>query len=96
MGDRRFATRMSRAEQVDLTWQDQTGQTQHCAGHLTDISASGASVRSQRPLRLGSPLSLKFQNGDLPATVKYCVRRGAVYLVGIEFQRGYRWSPELR
>jgi ribosomal protein L15E len=96
MGDRRFAIRLPRADQVDLCWEDQAGQTQQSLAELADISRSGASVRSERPLRIGSALSLKYQNEDFPCTVKHCVRRGTGYLLGIEFQPGRRWSPPSR
>jgi ribosomal protein L15E len=96
MGDRRFAIRIPRADHVDLYWQDQAGQTQQGVAQLADISRSGACVRAERPLRIGSALSLKYQNEDFPGTVRHCVRRGTGYLLGIEFQPGHRWSPQPR
>jgi hypothetical protein len=96
MGDRRFAMRLPRADQVDLCWQDQAGQIQQTIAELADISRSGASVRSERPLRIGSALSLKYQDQDFPCTVRHCVRRGAGYLLGIEFTPGHRWAPRAR
>ena len=93
MGDRRFATRIARADPVDLRWQDQAGQIQQGLAQLTDISPSGASVQAQRPLRMGTILTLHYQNEDLPATVRHCVKRGTVYVLGVEFRGGYRWSP---
>jgi PilZ domain len=84
--------RVPRAEPVELRWQDQAGQPQHGVAHLADISGSGASIRTPRPLRMGTALSLHYQNEEFPATVKHCVKRGAIYLLGIEFQAGHRWS----
>ena len=93
MGDRRFELRVPRADPVDLRWEDQAGEPQHAVAQLANISPSGASVQSERPLKLGSTLSLGYQNKVFVSTVKHCVKQGAVYLLGIEFQPGNRWSP---
>jgi hypothetical protein len=91
MGDRRFADRVPRADSVDLRWQDQAGQPQHGVALLADISGSGARLQVPRPLRIGSTLSLSYQNQEFPATVKHCVKRGGIYILGIEFLDGHRW-----
>jgi hypothetical protein len=96
MQDRRYGTRLARADSVDLRWQVQGGEIQHCVALLADISNTGASVQSERPMGIGSTLSINYQNADLPGTVKHCVKRGAGYVLGIEFQRGHRWSPPRR
>jgi hypothetical protein len=88
--------RILRADPVDLRWQDQAGEAQRGAAVLADISCTGASVRVERPLRIGSTLSITYHNEDLPGTVRHCVRQGTVYVLGIEFQRGFRWSPQPR
>lgn len=90
MGDRRFATRVPCTDSVDLRWQDQSGQTRHGAAQLADISASGASLRVEQPLQVGITLLLVYRNEEFPAKVKYCLKRGSAYLMGIEFQAGQR------
>jgi len=92
MGDRRFATRVPRTDTADLRWQDQAGQAQEGVAQLADISASGASLRSPRPLRMGAPIIFRYQAEDFPAIVRHCVKRGAIYIIGIEFEVGHRWS----
>ncbi len=91
-GERRFDIRLTREEPVNLCWEDQVGQTQQLAGLLLNISASGASVRAQRPVRVGTKLSLGYQNQELIGKVKHCAVRRPTYLLGIEFLAGHRWS----
>ena len=88
--------RVPRADPVELRWQDQAGQAQQGVAELVDISASGASLHAPRPLRIGSILSLAYQSQEFPATVRHCVKRGAIYIIGIEFRAGHRWSPPPR
>jgi c-di-GMP-binding flagellar brake protein YcgR len=93
MIDRRFDLRVPVAETVFLAWTDQTGQAQQGPAHLADISASGASVRFERPVKLGTTVSLDYQDQTFAGKVKNCVASESAYLLGIEFEAGYRWSP---
>jgi hypothetical protein len=45
---------------------------------------------------MGVPVILRYQAEDFPATVRHCVKRGAIYLIGIEFEAGHRWSLPAR
>ena len=54
--------RSPRSGLVALRWESETGQTQHGVAHLAGISQSGASVRTQRAVRVGTKLSLGYQN----------------------------------
>ena len=93
MNDRRFDVRVPVADTVLLSWTDQTGQEQHVPADMADISRSGASVRSQHPVKVGTTLSLVYQDQELAGKVRSCVSGPTGYLVGIEFEDGYRWSP---
>jgi hypothetical protein len=93
MGDRRSELRAFRLDPVDLCWQDRAGRTLCGGAHLTDISSSGASIRAQRPLEIGTMVSISYQNQTLIGEVKHCVLRRSGYFLGIEFQAEYRWSP---
>jgi len=58
MLDRRFDLRVPIADTVLLSWTDQTGQKQDGPAEMADISRSGASVRTQHPVKVGTILSL--------------------------------------
>jgi PilZ domain len=91
MGERRFETRLARAETVDIVGQDAAGQTHRWTALMTDISPSGASLRTQLPIQVGTAISFVYQNQVLNGKVRHCVSRKAQYLLGIEFQPGCRW-----
>ena len=93
MNDRRFDVRVPVADTVSLSWTDQTGQKQQSPADIADISRSGASVRSQHPVKVGAKLSLDYQSQELVGKVRSCVSSPTGYVVGIEFEDGYRWKP---
>ena len=70
---------------MNLRWEDQVGKAQQSEGLLVNISSSGASVRALRPLRIGTRLSLGYQNQELMGKVKHCAaqrRKGGLGLGG--------------
>jgi hypothetical protein len=93
MNDRRFDLRVHLEVPVSLSWTDPTGQTLQGPAHLTDVSRSGASVRAQQPVKVGSSLSFGYQDQAFAGKVTHCVSDPSGYLLGIEFDDGYRWSP---
>jgi len=93
MNDRRFDVRVPVADTVLLSWTDQTGEKQDAPADMADISRSGASVRSQHPVKVGTTLALGYQDQELLGKVRSCVSGPTGYLLGIEFEDGYRWKP---
>jgi len=93
MNDRRFDVRVPVADTVLLSWTDQTGQKQQGPADLADISRSGASVRNQHPVKVGTILSLGYQDQELVGRVTHCMASASGYVLGIEFEDGYRWKP---
>ena len=93
MKDRRFGVRIPCEDAVSLSWMDHTGETLQDSAHLADISRSGASVRSRHPLKVGTTLSLRYQDQEFVSKVRHCVTGPSGYVLGIEFEDGYRWSP---
>jgi len=93
MIDRRFDVRVPVEDTVLLSWTDQTGQRKLEPAAVADISRSGASVRTQHPVKVGTQLSLGYQDQELAGNVRSCVSGPTGYLVGIEFQDGCRWKP---
>jgi PilZ domain len=93
MNDRRFDVRVPVADTALLSWTDQTGEKQDAAADMADISRSGASVRSQQPVKVGTTLALGYQDQTLVGKVRNCVSGPTGYVLGIEFEDGYRWKP---
>ncbi|HEV8414748.1 MAG TPA: PilZ domain-containing protein [Bryobacteraceae bacterium] len=93
MKDRRFGVRIPCEDPVSLSWMDHTGETLQDSAHLADISRSGASVRSRQPVKVGTTLSLRYQDQEFVSKVRHCVSVPSGYVLGIEFEDGYRWSP---
>ena len=93
MIDRRFDVRVPVADTVLLSWKDQTGQEQAGLAEMADISRSGASVRTQHPVKVGTILSVGYQDQELTGKVRSCVSGPTGYLLGIEFEDGVRWKP---
>jgi hypothetical protein len=96
MGERRFDIRLALAETVDVVGKEPDGQTHRWAAQLVNISVSGASLRAQRPVQVGTTISFAYQNQELTGKVRHCASRKPDYLLGIEFEPGSRWSGPQR
>jgi PilZ domain len=96
INDRRYDLRAPVADAVNLSWTDPTGEKQQGPADLANISRSGASVRSLLPMRVGTVISLDYQNQQFSGRVTYCKTETPGYVLGIEFEDGYRWSPRKR
>ena len=96
INDRRFDLRAPVVDTVNLAWTDHAGKKQQGPADLADISRSGASVRSQRPVKVGTLLSFDYQNQEFAGKVTHCKSGTSGYTLGIEFEDGYRWSPRKR
>ena len=93
MNDRRFDVRVPVADTVLLSWKDQPGQKQDGPADMADISRSGASVRTRHPMKIGTTLSVGYQDQELIGKVRSCISGPTGYVLGIEFEDGYRWKP---
>jgi hypothetical protein len=80
------------AELVELRWRDKHGIEREETAHLEDISLSGACLQIERPLMWGTPLTIRYGNGELVGKVCYCVYRDWGYFLGIEFTGNCKWS----
>ena len=93
MNDRRFDVRAPSADTVSLGWTDQTGQKHEGPADMADISRSGASVRNQHPVKIGTTVSFGYQDHEFVGKVRSCISGPTGYILGIEFDDGYRWKP---
>ena len=90
--DRRMGRRVATEHPVVLLWRDQSGQMQESTFRLANISISGATVRAERPICVGTTVSLGHQSETIVGKVKHCVRRGADFMLGIEFENDCEWA----
>jgi hypothetical protein len=79
------------ADLVEVHWRANRRNHRYTAG-LEDISSSGVCLQPERPIPLLTAVRIHHPEDDLIGTVKYCVLREGSYFVGVEFEKGCRWS----
>jgi hypothetical protein len=92
MEERRIDPRLLCAELVEVIWTDQGGRQRRRIANLEDISLCGACVQVESAISCGTPISMRYGDGQLTGTVRYCLYQGIGYFLGIEFDPGCRWS----
>jgi hypothetical protein len=93
MQERRIDPRLLCAELVELIWTDQGGGRQHRrVANLEDISLCGACIQVESAMSCGTSVSMRYGDGQLTGTVRYCLYQGIGYFLGVEFDLGCRWS----
>ena len=80
------------AELVEVQWQPESEPARSEWAILEDISASGACLEIERPIPPDTLVSLRFREDGCEARVKYCKFDRINYLLGVQFEGGYRWS----
>lgn len=94
MNERRVENRLLCAELVELIWKEDSGRQRRRVANLEDISLSGICLQMEAPIVPGTPITMRYGNGELIGTVRYCVFRQFGYFLGIELAEGCRWSTE--
>jgi PilZ domain len=89
---RRKKKRSLCADLIAISWTEGSGRIRSDMGTLQDISAVGACLRLEQSISAGTGVSLYYPKGKYDGKVKYCRSDQSGYLVGIEFDPGYRWS----
>ena len=86
--DSRFHGRFKITNRVTLSGEDGAGKTWTIHGRGMDMSRLGARVETGNPIAPGSFVFIQVQDLSLMggAVVKYCVRRGLKYKIGLEFR----------
>jgi hypothetical protein len=80
------------ADLVRVTWKNTDGLQQAEWAILEDISSSGACFEIEEAIPNDTIVALQFASDRLEARVKYCNPENAKYLLGVQFEQGYRWS----
>jgi len=82
------------AELVEVHWNDKTGRLHRDVANLEDISLSGACVQLETPVQKGTRVTVNYGDGEMPATVRYCLYRDLSYFLGLQFEEGCKWSTK--
>ena len=80
------------ADLLRVRWKTDAGAQRNEFSTLEDISSTGACIQLEEPINPGTRLTLFYPHGRFFGRVKYCVAQGSIYLVGVEFDPGCRWS----
>ena len=62
--------------------------------NLEDISLSGACIQTESAILRGATVSIRYGDGELVGTVRYCLYRDLGYFLGIQFSESSRWSQK--
>jgi hypothetical protein len=71
---------------VEATWEDHGGTLRTIAARMENKSPSGACLRIETPVPVGSKLSIQSPREQFACIVKYCISDGMDYLVGVQRQ----------
>jgi hypothetical protein len=80
------------ADLLTVRWRNKAGVTRSEYATLEDISPGGACLQLEEPIAPGTVLTMFYPTGKYRGRVKYCVSQETIYLIGLEFEPGYRWS----
>jgi hypothetical protein len=80
------------ADLVKVQWKTESETAQSEWAILEDISSLGACLEIENPIPPDTVISLEFPKDRCQARVVYCRFDEVKYLLGVEFEQGYRWS----
>ena len=89
---KRFENRDLCADLVKVIWAPNFRQSCMDWAILGDISPSGACLEIDEPIPENTIVMLEFGGERCQAVVRYCKYDMVNYLLGVEFEEGYRWS----
>ncbi len=91
---RRSARRSLCADLLKIRWSDESGASRRELATLEDISPTGACLKVEKAIPVGTTLTILYPSGSYQGQVKHCDPQMDWYFVGVEFSPGYRWSKE--
>ena len=92
MGPKRREDRDLCADLVKVRWKAGSGPSRSDWAILEDISSSGACIGLEEPILPDTIITIQFPKDQCQARIRYCVFDKTKYLLGVEFEQGYRWS----
>jgi hypothetical protein len=94
MNDRRSDPRLLCAELVEVIWKDRSGRRRQRVANLEDISLSGICLQVETLVPEGTLVTMRYGDGELVGTVRYCAFRDDAHFLGIRLEEGCRWSTQ--
>jgi hypothetical protein len=91
---RRNTLRSLCADLLKIRWTDASGSGHREFATLEDISPTGACLKVEKAIPVGTTLTILYPAGTYQGQVKHCDPQMEWYFVGVEFAPGYRWSRE--
>jgi len=95
MKERRANARMMCSELVTVFYQDSQGRSRRVVANLEDISLCGVCLLVDDPVPINSSLRICHPKGEFSGNVRYCLFREIGYFLGVQFDEGSRWSPDV-
>ncbi len=80
------------ADLVQVRWRNPSGLEHDELAILEDISSSGACLEIEQPVPQDTVVTLEFATDKCHARVIYCNPENSKFLLGVQFEQGYRWS----
>jgi hypothetical protein len=94
MKEKRSEARMLCSEMVEVRW-NRLGRQRQISANLEDISASGVCLQAEEAIPAETVLSVLHPSGEFTGRVRYCVYLQIGYFVGVQFEPGWKWSPDI-
>jgi hypothetical protein len=91
MNDRRLQTRISDAELVMVSW-NENGITLRQLGSIENLSLNGAGLRLDNALPVGTIVTMTYGLGELIAVVRHCTALADGHFMGLEYVGSSRAS----
>jgi len=92
--DTRRSPGMDLRDPIRISWEDCRGEPRYANTRCVDISEHCLSVELIEPLPVRSAVTLGAPGACIMsrAIVRYCIRRGAKFLIGLEFAGGLQFA----
>ena len=93
----RRVERTSAPGALTVRWLEATGASQNAKARVIDYSQTGVRIEMTKPIPVRSYVTLlapELNKGTWAgwASVRYCERQGAKFIIGLEFAAGIRWT----
>lgn len=92
--DRRLCPRIPTGETLTVTWLDSSGAQYSAHARCLDVSETGLRIELPRRVDAGCYINVKSDKFKLNASAKVrnSIPKGLRYLIGLEFNSGWRWK----
>jgi hypothetical protein len=95
-GELRRHSRSTNSAPASIVWNDRGGGDKFINGRTVNVSESGIRIEVPEPIEKQTYVTVQCLALGLHgrASVRSCARKGAKYLLGLEFSAGLRWRAK--